>query len=240
MRSERYPLLPTAVILIIVVALVCLPACNPTLQCGTWAFNGTVQSHPDAFPLSSAFTFTPANCGQNCNCQQDIMTQMTWVYDFTEQTNLYAGSGDAARATPNGWNIDRVDGSGYGYYGLLNDGATFYSGWNTPGSNGTPNTLYDRPGGWPNNTWFTAVDVATAFKSDTCTNRILGYYFWSWFIDTNGNATESIIGPAWKDLDNEFQSAIAAWNTWAPTSGTQNDGTAVLPHAVNFPALSDL
>ena len=168
---------------------------------------------------------------------------MTWVYDFDEHTNLYAGSGDAGRATADGWNIDRVDGAGYGYYGLQNDGVTFYSGWNTPGSNGTPNTLFDAPGGWPNNTWFAAVDVATCFQSDTCNNRILGYYYWSWTIDSSGNASEFITAPAWKDLDAEFQSALAAWNAWAPGSGSEDDGfpgDPVLPHAVNFPTLTDL
>jgi hypothetical protein len=170
------------------------------------------------------------------------MIQMTWVYDMTNGTNLYAGSGDEARATADGWNIDRVDGSGYGWYGLENDGKTFYSGWNTTGSNGTPNTLYDDPGGWGNNTLFYAVDVAVCFKSDTCANRILGYYFWSWYIDNSGNASEFIIAPAWKNLDSEFQSAVTAWNAWAPNSGPENDGfgSSTLSNAVSFPAMTDL
>jgi hypothetical protein len=170
------------------------------------------------------------------------MIQMTWVYDSTDRTNLYAGSGDAGRATADGWNIDRVDGAAYGWYGLENDGATFYSGWNSPGADGTPNTLYDEPANWPDNTFFYAVDVAICFKSRTCANRILGYYFWSWTIDGGGNAAEFIIGPAWKDLDVEFQSAVAAWNKWAPTSGPQNDGfgSPTLPTAVVFPAFTDL
>jgi len=227
--------------LAVAVALVCLfSGCAPTEECGSWAFSGTPQSHPDQFPLSSAFTFNPSTCGKTCVCDIDAMIQMTWVYDATDQTNIYATSADEARATSNGWNIDRVTGSGYGWYGLLNDGKTFYSGWNTPGSNGKPNTLYDEPGGWPNNTWFYAVDVAVCFKSDTCVNRILGYYFWSWVIDGSGNATEFITSPAWKDLDTEFQNALAGWNAWAPTSGPQDDGTKLLPNAVSFPSMSDL
>jgi hypothetical protein len=106
--------------------------------------------------------------------------------------------------------------------------------------------LYDEPGGWPTNTNFWAVDVAVCFRSDTCTNKILGYYFWSWIIDNNGNGTKFITTPASKDFATEFQSALASWNAWAPTSGPEN-GNGVggptdppLSNAVNFPSLSDL
>jgi hypothetical protein len=91
--------------------------------------------------------------------------------------------------------------------------------YNTVGSNGTPNTLHDDPGGWGPNTYFDAVDVAVCFKSDNCQNRILGYYFWSFFDDSSGVAHEFITAPAWQDLNIEFQNAVASWNTWAPTSG---------------------
>jgi hypothetical protein len=237
--------MPTAPTFFVLAALVCLSACVATLECGTWAFSGTVHSQPDSFPLSSAFTFTPATCGKTCDCQTDAMIQITWVYDTVSRTNLYAGSGDAARADANGWNVDRIDGEGYGYYSLINDGVTFASFWNTTGSNGTPTTLFDAPGGWPNNTYFYALDVVACVKSSGCKNKILGYYFWSWSIDNSGNASKFIISPAWKNLDGEFQSALAAWNAWAPTSGAQ-PGTSGIPgepsllNAVNFPALSDL
>ncbi len=64
------------------------------------------------------------------------------------------------------------------------------------------------------------MDVAVCVKSDKeggCNNRILGYYFWSWIIDDKGVGQKFITAPAWKDLDTEFQSAVAAWNKWAPT-----------------------
>jgi hypothetical protein len=222
-----------------------LTGCQPTLECGTWVFTGTPSGN--AFPLTSAFTFNPASCGKKCDCQKDVMIQMTWVYDTDTQTNLYASDQpQGARSTSNGWSIDRVDGAAYGYYGLLNDGSTFYSGWNTPGANGTPNTLYDEPGGWGANTYFYAVDVAVCFTSETrekpenCHDRILGYYFWSYILDNNDVGQEFITAPAWKDLDAEFQSALAAWNNWAPTSGPETDSTATLPNAVAFPTLSDL
>lgn len=235
-----------------VAALVCLPAlgllvpaglvlsgCSGTLECGSWAFNGTPQSNPDQFPLTSAFTFTPATCGKSCQCDSDVMIQMIWVFDVTDKTYLYPTSSYQARATAYGRVIDRVDGAANGYYGLLNDG-TFASFWNTPGSNGTATTLIDNPGGWPDNTWFFALDVPVCFTSNTCKNRILGYFVWSWIIDENGNASKFIIEPAWDGLNTDFQDALTAWNNWAPTSGQENDGHATLPHAVAFPALSDL
>ncbi len=117
--------------------------------------------------------------------------------------------------------------------------------YNPPGSNGTPTTLFDVPSGWPNNTWFAAVDVPTCFQSRTCANNILGYYYWSWTIDNSGTSSQFIVGPAWKDLDSQFQSAVAGWNAWAPTSGPENmgpgyPGQPTLPNAVQFPTLSDL
>jgi len=257
MKRKPYPpQLQTAALLSVTAALVCLSTtCNPALQCGTWTFSGTPVSVTaaqcsDKFPpdslsnVVSAFTFNPATCGKSCTCDQDVMIQMTWVYDATTRTNLYAASGDEDRADADGWNIDRVNGAAYGYYGLLNDGKTFYSFWNTPGANGTANTLFDGPGGWPCNSYFYAVDAATCFTSRTCQNNILGYYFWSWTIDSSGKASEFIISPAWSTLETEFQSALAAWNTWAPTSGPEADptdsGQPTLPNAVKFPAMSDL
>jgi len=216
-----------------------LTGCQPTEECGTWVFTGTPSGN--AFPLSSAFTFNPAACGKKCECNTDVMIQMTWVYDADEHKNVYAGDQpQGARSDANGWSIDRVDGAAHGYYGLQNDG-TFYSGWNTPGSNGTANTLFDEPSGWGANTYFYAVDVAVCYNSDTCNNRILGYYFWSYILDSNDVGQKFITAPAWKDLDTEFQNALAAWNAWAPTSGPETDMTGVtIPNAIAFPTLSDL
>jgi hypothetical protein len=214
----------------------------PTVNCGSWVFTGMVED--DSFPLSSAFTFTPATCDSGCNVQIDAMIQITWVYDATDRMPLYANSQDEAVADADGWNIDQLNGEGYGWYGLLNDGTTFYSFWNTTGGNGTPNTLYDNPSGWGPDTYFYAVDAAVCFKADPCNNKILGYYFWSWIIDNSGNGTEFITAPAWKDLDTEFLNAVASWNSWAPTSGPEDgiSGTdpTKLPNAVVFPPLSNL
>jgi hypothetical protein len=215
-----------------------IAACTPTYQCGTWVFSGTPTG--TQFPLSSAFTFNPSGCGQNCPDSQDVMIQMVWVYNADTHSMMYPSSEpQGGSADPDGWFIDRLTGAAYGYYGLQNNG-TFYPGWNTPGGPGTANTLFDEPGGWPANTYFYAVDVAVCYGSKSCNNKILGYYFWSYILDSSDVGQKFITAPAWQDLDTEFQSALTAWNNWAPTSGTENDGTGSFPHANAFPALSDL
>jgi hypothetical protein len=155
-------------------------------------------------------------------------------------TNIYAtDQPQGTRSDANGWAIDQLNGWAYAYYSLQNDG-TFASVYGLPGSNGQPSALNDTPGGWGANTYFYAVDVPVCYASDTCHNKILGYYFWSYILDSNDVGQKFITAPAWKDLDTEFLDAVAAWNAWAPTTGSQYDGTATLPHAVALPALSDL
>jgi hypothetical protein len=238
------------------VALGFLLACGPALECGTWAFSGTPVSTPtySYFPLTSAFTFTPKDCGQNCQCSKDVMIQMVAVFDTDPLSRgyVYPNSAQEARATSNGWAIDRVEGEAYGWYGLLNDGSTFYSFWNTPGSNGTANTLSDQPA-WNDTVFFYAVDAAVCF-TPACQNKILGYYLWSWTISytaTTSSPTQEYVGspfimaPAWQSLATEFQAAISDWNSWAPSSGVEWGSSGVsgepsVPHAVAFPLLTDL
>jgi hypothetical protein len=248
-QTQRLAAKSTPMKLAVVLALICLlPSCQSTLECGAWTFIGTPNadaSPNDSFPLSSSFVFNPASCGKSCQCTTDAMIQMVWVYDAADQTYLVGYGESLAWADSNGWMIDQQPLIGWaeGWYGLNNDGTTFDSGYNAVGSNGTPNTLNDSPGGQPANTYFYAVDVAACFKSDGCQNRILGYYFWSWIIDDSGVGQKFITAPAWQDLNIEFQSAVAAWNAWAPTSGPVGGGSTgqiLVPHAIPFPTLTDL
>jgi hypothetical protein len=215
--------------------------CTPTTQCGTWAFTGGASG--DSYPVSTAFTFNPGDCGKDCSVQTDCMIQMVSVYDLEDGTYMYASDQTSApaRAVEYGWVIDRIDGNAHGYYGLQNDG-TFFSGYNITGANGVATTLFDAPGGWPANTLFYALDAAVSYSSKTCDNSILGYYFWSWISNSSGTVLDFIHGPAWKDLDKTFQDALGGWNAWAPGSPSQNPGGGqpVLPHAVAFPTLTGL
>lgn len=233
-RSVKLRALASAVCL----ACFLFAGCQPTLECGTWTFSGTPTGN--SFPLTDTFTFNPANCGARCDCSQDPIVQMTYVYSETDNMNLYASDQpQGTRSDANGWAIDQVNGWAYAYYSLQNNG-TFAAVYGLPGSNGNPSTLNDAPSGWPANTYFYAVDVPVCYSSETCKNKILGYYFWSYILDDTDTGQKFITAPAWKDLDTEFQNVVAAWNAWAPTSGSENDGTATLPHAVLLPALSDL
>jgi hypothetical protein len=229
---------PVGVLALFSLFLLSLAGCQPTQECGTWTFSGTPTGN--SFPLTDAFTFTPATCGKDCDCSQDPIIQMTWVYDADSQMNVYASNQpQGTRSDANGWAIDQIDGWAYAYYSLQNNG-TFSSVYGLPGSNGQPSTLNDAPGGWGKNTFFYAVDVPVCYSSEKCKNKILGYYFWSYILNDKDTGQKFIVGPAWKGLDREFLNAVASWNVWAPTSGSQNDGTGTLPHAVPLPALSDL
>jgi hypothetical protein len=228
-------------VLTVLAVILVFSGCHPTQECGTWVFTGGPSGN--SYPMSAAFTFNPANCGKDCNVQTDCIIQMVSVYDFDDGTYMYASdqTGAPLRATDYGWTIDRIDGYAHGYYGLMNDG-TFYAGWNTTGANSVATTLFDQPGGWPPNTLFYAFDAAVSFSSQTCNDRILGYYLWSWESDASGTVHDFIHAPAWKDLDITFQNALAGWNAWAPTSPVQSPGGGQpsLPHAIAFPALTDL
>lgn len=239
----------TAAVAVATAMLWLLSACTPSQQCGTWNFSGSTSGNPFTSSLSSAFTFNPAACGKSCTCNIDAMIQMVRVYDIADQTFEYPSSSYYNRENPYGWSIDQSDGWAYAYYGLNNDGSSFDSGFNQVGGNGTPNTLYDGPYGQSANSEFWAVDVAVCFRSSMCSNKMLGNYFWAFSVDPSGNASQFSSAPGWTGLESEFQSTVTAWNTWAPTSGPEDEsasgpfpvpGQPTLPHAVPLPALSDL
>jgi hypothetical protein len=205
-----------------IVLLLLLDACQPTNECGAFTFTGSVQSSDgeNSLPMNNSFSFTPATCKSQCTCETDCFIQMVHVFNYEEGTYEYIASYEQDRATADGWFVDRVSGYVWGYYGRLNDG-TFASYWNPPGNNTTPTILYDgpaRPTSYTNMLW-EAVDVPVCIQSSTCTNSILGYYLWSWTVDNNGTPHNFIMANAWKGLDTEFQSAISAWNAWAPGAG---------------------
>jgi hypothetical protein len=245
-----------AAVLSVIVALIFISAaslllsgCAVSLECGSWVFSGTPQSgssdsNATLANVNSAFTFTPASCGKDCTCDIDAMIQIVAAYDTSEHTYVYPTSSYEARATSNGWSVDQLDGWAYGWYALLNDGSTFDTNYNKVGSNGSANTLYDAPS-WFSNVIFFAVDAAVCFKSKSCNNRVLGYYFWGWSVDNNGAAHGPFNGPAWTELETQFQNTVTAWNNWAPTSGQETLGSGfpgqpVLPHAVPFQTMTDL
>ena len=229
-----------------------LSGCTTATECGSWNFTGTPGDN--SYTVTDAFTFTPANCGSNCNCDVNGIIQMVWVYDSENHTWIESANNEAnasAKATAEHWMIDQFDSWGYAYYGLENDGVTFDPSWNNAGGNGVATILHDTPGGQGDNIFFLALDVAVCYNSRTCQNNILGSYFWSWQSDSTGTVTTLANVDGWTGIEAEFQLAVTQWNTnWVPLSKmlvqndnlVMNDGVSstILTQAVTIPGLTDL
>jgi len=218
-----------------VVLTVLAVACGtPTLPCGTFTYTGTPAGH--YLNVSVNFNFNAATCGAAaCNCNKIVYIQIVRVVDRNTGNFLAPGPEQQARIvtglspTQDGWSVDRIDGRIWGYYGRNNDGT--FAAYLTPGSNTTAAILGDGPGGFPANTWMDFVSVPVCIDTNAgCNNRLLGYYYWFFILDTNGNATDPFdeIGVTW--MQQSFDSAVVEWNNDAPGLGKNNlPGMTPLP-----------
>jgi hypothetical protein len=207
--------------------------CTSTLECGTFTFSGTV--HSGGINITNSFRFNPAACP--CNCTTNCFIQMIRIYSLDDRSFEYDHSYQELRADANSWFVDKLFGNMigdnqtatyvWGYYSMQNNGTFMSSSGDlglsnsgTPGNNTTPTVLIDDPQRDPSlHAIWEAVDVPVCIDSETCDNRIQGYYYWSWIVDFSGTTHKFIMADAWKDLDSEFQSALSAWNAWAPGVG---------------------
>ncbi len=206
---------------------------TPTFPCGTFNFTGAKTSN-SGVRVTVDFNFNPAACGARCNCNTICYVQIVRIIDLdtgafiapnTDQQNRIV---TGLTPTQNGWAVDRISGSNWGYYGRNNDGT--FAGRITTGSNTTTATLRDTAAGWPNNTWFDAVSVPVCIDSGSgCVNRLLGYYYWLFAVNNTGNADDPFneIGVTW--MQDSFNSAVTEWNNDAPGLGKNA-----------FPAMSPL
>ena len=208
--------------------------CKSTQLCGSFSFSGTSNDGADlnSLPMSLTFDFNPADCGSRCTCNPVCYIQMVRNYDIDDGNYLYPSTEKQQRATANGWYIDRIPGRIWGYYGR-NDNGTF-AGNLQPGSESVNTILFDEPSRPDNepwlNFWWQAVSATVCIQAGSdCKNRLLGYYFWSWRVDAEGHIPAQFNAKAWKNLDQEFQLAVGAWNSQAPTLGKNA-----------FPSLTDL
>ncbi|HVS81978.1 MAG TPA: hypothetical protein VHE60_09610 [Pyrinomonadaceae bacterium] len=230
-RNRLLKLIPGFVL----VALLAVACGTPTLPCGTFTFTGTPHNQ-QGITNQVDFNFNPATCGATCTCNTICYVQIvriinrddgSYLQPFAEQANRMV-TGDAD-ATQNGWAVDRLFGRVWGYYGRNND-ATF-NGNLTTGSNTATATLRDRPSGWPNNSWFDAVSVPVCIDSGaSCNNRLLGYEYWLFIVDTSGNtgAPFNEIGVTW--MQSAFNKAVVEWNNDAPGLGKNSfPGMSPLP-----------
>jgi hypothetical protein len=202
----------------------CSNVCKPLSACGTFTFTGTKVDTPETngLDMSLSFAFTPSACGSSCTCNTVCYVQMVRTVDMETMEYIYPSDEKKNRATGNGWYVDRLEGKIWGYYGRNDDGS--FAGTLTPGSDTTPAILVDSPSRpevepWIH-IWWQAVSVPVCIQPGSgCVNKLLGYYFWSWLVDASGKVSDPIHARAWEPLQTEFDSAVSAWNTQAPTLG---------------------
>lgn len=206
---------------IILVLLSCffLNSCKQIVPCGTFAFTGNTFS--TGLDMSLQFTFDPADCGKPaCNTPKICFIQMVRTYDFEEGTFSYISEEHQARAIEYGWYVDRLTGKKWGYYGRNDDGS--FAGNLTPGNNTTPSVLFDRPSRpGSSGIWWQAVSASVSIDAGTsgCNNNFLGYYYWSWFVNSDGSiSNDNIIQLiARENLHTTMDAAVTAWNIQAPS-----------------------
>jgi len=221
MRSARYPLLLLGVALI-----GAFLACgNPITQCGTFSFSGSPNGSRGE-NISTTFNFSPAMCSANCSTNQIAYIQIVRIIDRdtgdflapTAQQQARIVTGQPA-ATSNGWAVDRIDGRVWGYYGRNNDGT--FASYLTPGSSTSPAILGDGPSGWPDNSWFDAVDVPVCIDpQSSCVNNELGWYYWLFIVSPGGatsNPPINEVGVDW--MQTSVDLSVGMWNTTAPGVG---------------------
>lgn len=210
--------------LLIVAAVLLLPACDPIDPCGTFDFQGTISDGADSngLDMSVAFDFDPAACGPSDACDLVAYVQIVRTVDMEDFIFLYPSSEKEDRATADGWYIDRVANKIWGYYGRNDDG-TFGSNLD-PGSDTSDATLFDFPNRTEAEPWldifWQAVSVPVCLdEGSTYANNLLGYYFWSWLVDESGTAAGPLDFLAPEGRHEDVDEAVAEWNTQAPGLG---------------------
>jgi len=197
---------------------------TPTHPCGTFTFSGSPDGNRGEI-ISDSFAFDPSVCSSPCNCDHICFIQIVRIIDRDTGQFLAPSSQQQARivtgqssATLNGWAVDRIDGRVWGYYGRNNDGT--FASYLTTGNNTSPAVLGDEPSGWPDNSWFDAVDVPVCIDGlSVCLNNLLGYYYWLFIVDPGGTTGNPIneVGVDWNQQAVDL--AIAQWNNTAAGVG---------------------
>jgi hypothetical protein len=207
-----------------VALLLGLSSCTPVPRCGNFTFNGTKvdTAGSNGIDMDVSFDFNPAGCGSSCTCNPVAYVQIVRTVDMQDFTYIYPSEEKQDRATEDGWYIDRLAGKKWGYYGRNDDGS--FAGTLTPGSETTNAILRDsprRPEAEPwLDIWWQAVSVPVCIQAGSgCENKLLGFYFWSWFVDPGGAVADPIHAIAWRPLENSVDAAVAEWNTQAPGLG---------------------
>jgi len=221
------------IIMFMLLGLLAVLGCCPIPPCGDFTFTGTKvdTSTSNGVNMNVSFDFNPHECGSKCTCDPVCYVQIVRTVDLEDGTYHYPSSEKSDRATDDGWYLDRLAGRIWGYYGRNDDGS-FASHLDT-GSEVDPAILYDsprRPEAEPwLGIWWQAVSVPVCIDEDSdCENHLLGYYFWSWSVNDDGEVTGIIDTLAWEPLDTAFDEGVDEWNAQAPSLGKNT-----------FPAFTD-
>jgi hypothetical protein len=175
---------------------------------------------------SVSFAFNPATCGAGqCTTSSIAYVQMIRTFDISTGNYMTPNSEQTARMVTgnattafNGWAIDRLTARDWGYYGRNDDGT--FSSTLTPGSNTVAAVLRDAPSGWPDGSWFDAVSVPVCIDAgSSCVNRLLGYYYWQFFVGQDGSVGNPLDLVARQWHQDAFDLALAEWNTDAAGLG---------------------
>ena len=212
-------------LLLLITVLCVMFGCGPaTVPCGVFTFNGAPSGNR-GINLTQSFQFGPAPCAANCNCNSIIYVQVVRIIDRDTGAFLAPGPEQQARivtgqadATQNGWAVDRLEGRIWGYYGRNNDGT--FAGTLTPGNNNSAAILRDQPSGWPDSSWFDAVDVPICIDNNAaCLNNQLGYDYWLFIVNSGGSVGNPLneIAPDW--TQSAVDLAVAKWNANAGALG---------------------
>ncbi len=207
--------------------LLALAGCGTaTVPCGQFTFTGSPASN-GGISCQVSFSFSPPACqAAACPCNAIAYVQIVRIIDLdtgdylqphSEQVNRMV-TGNATVAY-NGWAVDRVFGRIWGYYGRNDDGS--FAKTVALGNNSTPAIMADTPQGWAVNTWFDAVSVPVCIAGPACNNRLLGYEYWAFLVQTSGSGSDpfSETGRQWHQSVVDL--AVANWNAAAATLGKQ-------------------
>lgn len=202
----------------------CNDLCTRIPSCGDFTFTGSKvdTEESNGLDMNVSFDFNPENCDSNCTCNTVCYIQIVRTVDMETFTYIYPSEEKEERANANGWYIDRVEGKIWGFYGR-NDNGSFGSNLD-PGSETQPAILFDGPRRGEDEPWlgiwWQAVSAPVCIQPRSgCENRLLGYYFWSWFASDDGAVDGPIDAIAWEPLQNEVDSAVTEWNAQAPGMG---------------------
>ena len=209
--------------------LLVICGCDPdTVPCGTFTYTGAPHSDR-GIDATVNFDFEPTKCQPNVSSNLVAYVQIIRIIDRNTGNFLSPNSQQTDRIVTgradtelNGWAIDRLSDRRWGFYGRNNNGN--FASTLTPGSDSVNAVLRDRPSGWPDDSRFDAVSVPVCLRTESpfqprspCVHRLLGYYFWQFYVDEGGAVNRLLNLRAKKWVCNAVDQSVIEWNNDSST-----------------------